>query len=41
MFNFPGYKRDVNQNYSDFMSPQLEWPYSRVKTTNAGESAAK
>jgi hypothetical protein len=25
----------------DFISPQLEWPESRIITTNAGEDAAK
>jgi hypothetical protein len=25
----------------DFLSLQLEWPYSRVITTNAGEDVAK
>jgi hypothetical protein len=44
VFNFPGYKRDTNQSYSkyDFISPQLEWPYSRAKTTtNAGKDVVK
>jgi hypothetical protein len=30
MFKFPGYKRDANQNNTEFISPQLEWPESRV-----------
>jgi hypothetical protein len=37
VFNFPGYKRDANQN-TDLILLQLQWPYS---TTNAGDNAAK
>jgi hypothetical protein len=41
VFNFPGYKRDAKQHL-DFISPQLEWPESRViTTTNAGKDVAK
>jgi hypothetical protein len=37
VFNFPGYKRDAKQHL-DFISPQLEWPESRViTTTNASK----
>jgi hypothetical protein len=40
--NFPWCKRDANQNNIDFISPPLEWPYSRaVTTTNAGEDVTE
>jgi hypothetical protein len=43
LFNLPGCKRDTNQNYTkDFISPQLEWLYSRTVTTiNAGADKEK
>jgi hypothetical protein len=35
-------KRNANQNSTDFISTQLEWPYSRaITTTNAGEDVVK
>jgi hypothetical protein len=38
VFNFPG-----NKKHLDFISPQLELPYSRIitTTTNAGEDVVK
>jgi hypothetical protein len=30
-----------SKQHEDFISPQLEWPSSRAKTTNAGEDAVK
>jgi hypothetical protein len=41
VFNFPVYKRCKSKLHLYFISPQLEWPYSRAITTNAGEIAAK
>jgi hypothetical protein len=43
MFNFPGYKKSYKSKQQlDFISPQLERPYSRAITTkNVGEDAAK
>jgi hypothetical protein len=41
VFNFPGYKRCKSKQHLDFISPQLEWPKSRVITTNAGEDVTK
>jgi hypothetical protein len=42
-FNFPGYKRYKSKQHLDFISSQLEWPYSRAKATtaNAGEDMVK
>jgi hypothetical protein len=38
VFNFLCYKRDANQNNTDFISAQLGWPESRViTTTSAGD----
>jgi hypothetical protein len=41
VFNFPGYKRDANQNYIKISSDLSEWPTSRAKTTNVGENVVK
>jgi hypothetical protein len=42
VFNFPDYKRDARKQHLDFISPQLEWPQSRVTTTtNVGKAVAK
>jgi hypothetical protein len=41
VLNFPGYKRDANQNYTKISSHLLEWPYSKAKRTNAGEDVGK
>jgi hypothetical protein len=34
-------KKCISKPDSDFISPQLEWPSSRAKTTNAGKEVAK
>jgi hypothetical protein len=42
VFNFPGYEnRCKSKQHLDFILSQLEWQYSRARTTNAGEDAAK
>jgi hypothetical protein len=41
VFNFPGYKRCKSKQHLDFISSQLEWPYSRAIIIDAGEDAVK
>jgi hypothetical protein len=41
VFKFPSYKRDANQNNTYISSHPLEWPESKVITTNAGEDVVK
>jgi hypothetical protein len=38
---FPVIKRCKSKLHSKFISPQLEWPYLRAITTNAGKAATK
>jgi hypothetical protein len=41
VFNFLGHKKDTNQNYTDFISSQLEYSCSKAKSQrNVDEDAA-